>query len=146
MACNRYCKSTLTAYNNTITNVTAETPITFTNTQEVSGASIRFIEGTPTIYLRSSGLYLIKYSVTASADNTNVTMQLYKNGVAIPSTIKTATSTATTDFVNISDSVVVDVRDVCYCSGNGSSTIPIRLVTTGAITLGNASITIIKLA
>lgn len=146
MACNRYCKSTLTIYSNILQTLGAGSPVVFYNTQEKSGESISFVDGNSTINIRSAGLYLIEYSVTASADNTNVTMQLFKNSVAIPSTTKTATSTGNTDYVNIKDSVVVDVRDVCPCSGNGTTTIPIMLVTANASTVANASINIVKLA
>lgn len=146
MACNRYCKSTLTAYTNTSTAVSAGQPIVFTNTQKQTGSSIAFTAGTPTINLNSAGLYYVSYSVTASANNTNVTAGIYRNGVLVPSTTKTATSTSNTNFVNIKDSVIIEVDNVCPCSGNGVSAIPLQLVMANDGTIANASITVFKLA
>lgn len=149
MSCNNFCKSTLTAYTNTTTTVIAGGAIPFTSTYKNTGSSISYVNGSTTVNLRSKGLYQVFFSVTGTATGEtagNITVTLYRNGVAVPSTITSSTSTSTTDFVNLENSTIIEVDENCPCSNSGLSQIPLTLVSTGEAVVSNASITVVKLA
>lgn len=149
MSCNNFCKSTLTAYSNTTATVTAGGVIPFTSTYKNTGRSISYVNGSTTINLRSKGLYQVFFSVTGTVTGAtagNITVTLYRNGVAVPSTITSSTSTSATDFVNLANSTIIEVDENCPCSNSGLSQIPLTLVSTEAAVISNVSITVVKLA
>lgn len=144
---NDFCKSTLTAFNNTTTSYSANAPIVFTTTDRKTGRSVLFTNGGTAVNIASKGLYLVNFSVTGTVQGAtagDVTVELYRNGVAIPSTLTTSTSTGTTDFVNVANSTVIEVDSACPC--NGVFLIPLTLVALTDVVISNASITVTKIA
>lgn len=149
MACNKcYQKSALTAYTNTNTTVTTGNAVPLANNYLLTGSSITHTTGSTAINLVKSGLYLVTFSATLVEAGTagNVTLQLYRKGVAVPSAI-TSSASSTTDIEDIGASTLIEVDNVCPCGGVGVSAIPLTLVSTGVgATYNNISVTVVKLA
>ena len=123
---------------NTVTtaSVTANGVIPLTNIQRRRGNVIQ--NGTNSITLNAPGYYKINGTITFTAPAPgDVTVQVQKNGVEIPSiTASTTITTATTEVRSLAISGVIRV----YCNEGVSS---ISLVNTGvAITISNVSLDI----
>lgn len=146
---NRFSKSTLTTYNNTSQTLDANANVVFSTNYKLTGCSIRHTVETPTINIASSGLYLVTFSASGVESGTagDITLQLFRNGIAVPSAIATANSASATDIVNLSNSTIIEVDRVCPCANSGLTAIPLTLVNTGVgATFSNISLTVIKLA
>ena len=150
MACNK-CnqKSALTAYTDISTTLTTGENLVFNNNYISDGVSITHTAGTSTINLVKSGLYLVTLNATGVESGTagNITVQLYRNGVAVPGAISTVNSNAATEIRNVNITVLIKATDVCPCSGNGISAIPLVFTNTGVgTTYSSMLVNVVKLA
>lgn len=113
------------------------------------GGDGMFSGGDNAIWLLKKGLYLVAFSASGSFTTTagEVSLQLYRNGVAVPTGIVTQTPTATTDIENFSTATIVEVRDACPCAGTGTQSIDLTFVNTGvAATYSYFNVSVVKLA
>ena len=147
---NQYKKSVLDAYSITSTNVAVGASIPFTTNYIKTGVSISDSTAASTINLNKSGIYLITFGATVAnqaAEAGNVTVQIYRNGNAVPGAVATESSSGPTDLASLSISTIIEVDDVCPCSGAGYTNIPITFVNSGvASVISNVKIVVIKLA
>ena len=93
------------------------------------------LSGVGTIELNKSGVYKVTVDGVAS---TSTTLQLFKNGVALPQAQSTGTSLAFTTFVQV-------VNNNCNCN-ICSSPVTLQVKNTTETTLTNVNITVDKLA
>lgn len=139
-------KSTLSTYNAAQT-VAQGDLLSFATNYISTGVGISHTPGSSTINLTRRGLYLVEFSGTTTLGATAgaVTVQLYRNGVAVPSGIATRTPTDATDIENFKFSTMIQVGSTCPNSGIGLTTIPLTFVNTGVeATYNIASVTIVK--
>lgn len=149
MANNQYCKSTLSAYNNTSTALDVGALMPINNNARITGCSISHVSGSNAIRLLKKGLYLVAFSASGSYTSTAgaVSLQLYRNGVAVPTGIVTQTPTATTDIESFSTATIVEVKEVCPCAGTGTQSIDLTFANTGvAATYTYFNVSVVKLA
>lgn len=93
------------------------------------------LSGVGTIELNKSGVYKVTVDGVAS---TSTTLQLFKNGVALPQAQSTGTTLAFTTFVQV-------VNNNCNCN-ICSSPVTLQVKNTTETTLTNVNITVDKLA
>lgn len=93
------------------------------------------LSGVGTIELNKSGVYEVTVDGVAS---TATTLQLFKNGVALPQAQSTGTTLAFTTFVQV-------VNNNCNCN-ICSSPVTLQVKNTTETTLTNVNITVDKLA
>lgn len=93
------------------------------------------LSGVGTIELNKSGVYEVTVDGVAS---TSTTLQLFKNGVALPQAQSTGTTLAFTTFVQV-------VNNNCNCN-ICSSPVTLQVKNTTETTLTNVNITVDKLA
>lgn len=93
------------------------------------------LSGVGTIELNKSGVYKVTVDGVAS---TATTLQLFKNGVALPQAQSTGTTLAFTTFVQV-------VNNNCNCN-ICSSPVTLQVKNTTETTLTNVNITVDKLA
>ena len=144
MACRRYQKSTLYAYTQASQSVGVNLPVAFNNSQK-TGCSIE-LETPNMIELCNPGLYLVEFNSSAATSETagDITVQLQRNGVNLPGTLATNTSSATTHIQSLSFSTIIDVLPLC-CAVNNQTNLSVG--NTGiAATFANVAINIVKLA
>lgn len=151
MNCNNlYKKSVLDAYSIASTNVAVNALVPFTTNYIKTGVSISDSVAASTINLNKSGIYLITFGATVAnqaASAGDVTIQIYRNGTEVPGAVATESSSGPTDLASISISTIIQVDDVCPCSGMGYTNIPITFVNKGvASVISNVKIVAIKLA
>lgn len=101
--------------------------------------------GSTGITLKGEGVYLIEFNATATEGGTAglLTVQLERDGVAVPGVLASATSTAATDYEDFAFSEIIDLKKSCLCVDN-STTITVANTGTGA-TFINAYLKVIKL-
>lgn len=157
----QYQKSVLDAYSTLGQSAVTGTYIDFDNISILTGCSIKYVAGTPSIVIANPGLYLVTFdgtaaasaddTATASADAsaaaapaaTDVTVSVQNNGELIPGAATSATSTGEDDKANLSLTTVIKVRPSCCAIDN---TARLSIVNTGIpATYTDASITIVKL-
>ena len=146
--CNKFKKSALDAYSNVSRTYLVNNNIIYDNAYVLNGQSIAYTAGSSTANIVKSGLYLVMFSADAIATTAGIIiMQLFRNGVAVPSAIASTTAANTTDTNNITLHTLIEVDDACCCSGVGSSQIPLVITNTGVgVDVTNAKLDIVKLA
>lgn len=140
-----YQKSTLSAFSQINQTVSANTPLTFANSEK-TGCSIQFTSGGTSISLIKPGLYYVEFSAsgTTSSSSGNIALQLFKNGNPISGALAFANSTSTTDAENLSFGKIIQVNPCC--PSNNSPTV-LTVVNTGVGAIySTASINVFKLA
>ena len=146
--CDKFKKSALDAYSTTARVYVTNDNVIYDNSYIHSGESICYTAGTPTAKIVKSGLYLVMFSANAIATTAgNITMQLFRNGVAVSGANATVTAANTTDTNNITLHTLIEVGNACCCSGITNSNIPLVITNTGVgVTVSNAKLDVIKLA
>ena len=142
---NMYQKSSVNAYTQAGQTVVTGSPVTFVNGTR-TGCSINFTAGTTSIRLAKPGLYQVQFSAYGAESGTagNITVQMYRNGVAVPGAVSSANSTTVTDVKAIGFSSVVRVLPSCAAIDND---VTLTFVNTGVgATFGNVQATVIKMA
>lgn len=101
--------------------------------------------GNTGIVLKGEGTYLIEFNATATEGGTAglLTVQLERDGVAVPGVLASATSTAATDYEDFAFSEIIDLKRSCLCADN-STVLTVANTGTGA-TFTNAYLKVVKL-
>lgn len=131
-------------YTSTPTDYTESEPFTFTTVRQadctvLNNANNNFI-------IKRPGLYLITFTaVVSSATATeDFTVQLYRNGVAVPGVVSSVTSTAANDRGTVTLNTLVNVRKSCACIDNSTS-LQIIVTSTAAGTGYTGDLTIVRI-
>lgn len=138
--CKRYQKSTLEAYNVSSQELEVNANVVF-DSYVKTGCSIKPL-GATSIQLKQ-GLYQVIVNASAGGTGT-VTLQLYRNGVAIPNAIGSGISAGATNLVPISLGNIIDVRKSCECVDN-TTILTIKNVGV-ASTVADINVDVVKLA
>lgn len=133
MPCNRYCKSTVNAYTNVSTTLATGALMPINTNYKITGNSIRHTAGSTAINIVKAGLYEVSFYATSTIGTTAgaVSLQLYRNGVAVPSGIASQTPTAATDIESFAGGAIIEVNDACCGAGIGSPSVDLTFVNTG---------------
>lgn len=109
------------AYNITNTTYTTNQPVAFTTTRYMD-CRVR-LNNNNTIHINTPGCYYVHFNAVgaASAANTEVTIQLYRNGVAVPGVVTTATTVAEANPQTLSMSTIVNVLPSCAAICNNAN-------------------------
>ena len=121
------------AYSKNLT-VVAGQAIPFNSTSLKKGCTAELLSPT-TIALEKCGVYMVARGCSAAATET---IQLYRDGVALPEATRTGTSPSFVTLVQVGR----NNEPCCPCS----SPVTIQLVSVLAATLTDASITVTKVA
>lgn len=112
--------------------VTAQSPVAFNNTAIKKGCTAE-MSGTNTINLNKRGVYMVEVDSVAG---TATTLQLYKDGVAMPQAQSTGTNPSFSTLVQVDKD-----NSNCCCS----SPTTLQVVSSAGVTLTNANIVVTKL-
>lgn len=109
------------AYNITSTTYATNQPVVFTTTRFMD-CRVR-LNNNNTINISTPGCYYISFNAVgaASAANTEVTIQLYRNGVAVPGVVTTATTVAEANPQTLSMSTIINVLPSCAAICNNAN-------------------------
>ena len=141
----QYQKSILNAYTITNQTITTNQTVDFNNTNILNGCSIDFNSGSPSIYLRKPGVYLVTMDASVAEAGTAgvITMQLQRNGVNVNGAQASIDSTAAGDTDSMSFTTVIKVLPSC-CSVDNTTTLTVLNTGVEAI-YSNANVTVVKL-
>lgn len=135
----------LDTYNSVTQNVAVNSNLTFNTDRIDRGGATSHEAGSDIIKLLAPGTYEVSFNgiATATAAATApIIVQLYGNDVAIPGGIASELSESTTDFVNLSFSVLVDVYPSYYYVNN---TVSLSIRNVGiAANFNNANVVVTK--
>lgn len=140
MACRMYQKSTLEVYNISSQELEVDQNVTFDGFNQ-TGESIELV-GATGIRL-APGLYQIIVNASAGGTGT-VTLQIFRNGIAIPNAIGSGISAGAANLVPIGLGNIIDVRSSCRCVDN-TTLLTIKNVGVAA-TMADINVDIVKLA
>lgn len=144
-----YEKSMLSAYTNSSTALAVDDLLPYKTINIKRGISISLTPGSTTINLVRAGRYSVTIDATVSTPDAAgvVTIELYRNNIAVPGATASETTTTTTDIHSLHFTTLIEVDDVCRYAGTGVSVIPLTIKNTGvAATYTNINITIVRLA
>lgn len=130
-------------YTSTTAQYEENQPITFTTTR-FSDARITSTDSLFT--LKTPGRYLISFTGVGSSGTaaSPFSVQLYKNGIAVPGASSTITSTAAGDEETLSIFTVLQVRPSCYAVNN-TTTLQVMVTSAQAGTLYSGNLLIVRL-
>lgn len=134
---------TYTRSNNGVA-IASNTPITFLTNKYKSGCCVQHVDGSSSITLNAAGLYKVSFNGIFTAPSTTATtisIQLYNNTILIPEALAVATSTSTTDYVNLAFTTLIKVNPSCCAVDNTNS---LTFVNTNAAVLYNANVIVSK--
>ena len=135
-----YKKSTLEAYSVVPQELAVNENVTFDGYNK-TGCSIQPV-GATGVRL-GQGLYQIIVNASAGGTGT-VTLQLFRNGIAIPNAIGSGISAGPTNLVPIGLGNIIDVKKSCACIDN-TTVITIKNVGVEA-TMADINVDVVKLA
>lgn len=144
MACSKsYRKSTIKAYSIADQVVAQNANVEFDNFSG-TGCSIRAM-GSTGVEISKPGLYLVTVNASCSEAGTagDITLQLNRNGVAIPGALATDTSAAETSIANVSFCTILEVLSSCACVDN-TTMLTIENIGVNA-TIQNVEMNVVKL-
>ena len=135
------------AYTNLTTglSVLTDARINFENVEFRRCNCMNNIRSSQTFNLSTPGVYLVIFNASASAATTagNIQVEITANDNALPASLSQASSTATTDIVNITSTALVRVGMSCNVCDNAVS---VSVINSGIDALYyNASIIIKKI-
>ena len=143
MACACYQKSALCAVTTADQTVTAGGVVNFATNNLLTGTSIQHVAGASAVTIPNSGLYQVTFDADVlPSEAGGVTIQLYNNNVAVSGAQASFTGAATS-LVHISFTTLIKVLQSCNCINNAAS---LQVQSADALTIGNANITVVKLA
>lgn len=112
--------------------ITAETVIPFQNVSIQKGCTAE-MSGSNTILLNKCGVYMVSVDASAAA---STTVQLYKDGVAVPQAQSTGTSPSFVTLVQVSEN-----NSCCPCASGTR----LQVMNSTATVLSNANIVVTKI-
>ena len=141
----KQCKNVLDTYTLTDSTVSTNGLLPLEQNYLLTGCAISHSPGSTTITLNEPGIYLINFDAEGStAGGTGgFTVELYKNGVAVPGATSTSGSTSTTDVETIGFSKIIQVKPSCCAIDNTAN---LTFVNTGESSIYTTiSVNVIKL-
>ena len=112
--------------------VTADTAIPLNNVSFKKGCTAT-LSGTSTIALNKCGVYMVSCDSSASAETT---IQLYKNGVALPQAQGTGTNPSFVTLISVDEN-----NTCCPCS----APVNLQVMNTTAATFDNVNVVVTKI-
>ena len=135
------------SYNVSEQSVDANAALVYTIDAVKTGVTVIHSAGTSTFTLNKPGYYYVTVTASGAASSEGadpISLALYNGTDIIPGAAASATSTATTDIVNLTINTIIPVRPSCCAIDN---TVNLIVMNTGvAATFTNTTITITKLA
>lgn len=125
------------AYNVTNTTYSQNQPVVFSTTRHTD-CRVR-LNNNNTINISAPGCYYVQFNAVgaASTATSQITVQLYRNGAAVPGVVTSATTTASTDPETLTVSTIVNVLPSCAVINNSASLQFLVTSTDGVITSNN---------
>ena len=132
----------ISSYNITTQNVAVDGLLTFTTDRILTGC--RVSRNGPAFQLNEAGYYCGAFSASGCATSVaDVTIELQKNGIAVPGAIATITPAAVGNTMNFAFATIIKVPPSCCAVDNTAN---LTLVNTGvAAIFTNVNINITKL-
>lgn len=127
------------------TAVASSTPINFLLNKIKRSYSVQHQEGSPSIVLRGAGVYKIEFNgifTAPSTEATTINVQMLSDNTVVPEALAVATSTSTTDYVNLAFTTLVRVKPSC-CTVDNTTTL--TFLNTNADILFNANVVVTKI-
>ena len=127
------------------TAVASSTPINFLLNKIKISCSVQHQEGSPSIVLHGAGTYKIEFNgifTAPSTEATTINVQMLSDNVVVPDALAVATSTSTTDYVNLAFTTLVRVKPSC-CAVDNTTTL--TFLNTNADILFNANVVVTKI-
>lgn len=135
------------SYTNTAQAVATDSLLSFATNNVLTGCTVSHSAGSTSFVLRRPGFYYISFTGTGAITGTTagaVTINLLKNGTALPGATATQESASTTDLRTINFSTIVQVLPSC-CAVNNTTTLTFQNAGLDA-TFSNVNVVITKLA
>lgn len=132
--------------------VAANQPVPFNNVSLVKGCTVKQLSPT-TFVFNKKGVYKVELDAAgavADATAANITLQLFKNGVAQPQAQAISDSTGVTDAEGIGFGTLVQVEndnDQCCCNTSPTTIQVVNVTSAGtvAVNLNKANLVITKI-
>lgn len=133
------CNSAIYSVNSTAQTLTATTPATinFGNVVRRFGPSVSMNGGD--VIVSTSGFYEVNVNLGITVGDGNVTVQIYKDGTAVPGAVATITSSAADTACAVTIPFII--RNKCCCD----STLSCVVTSETAGTVNNAAIEVTRL-
>lgn len=132
----------ISSYNITTQNVAVDGLLTFTTDRILTGCTVT--RNGPTFQLNKPGYYYVTFNANGSATSVaDATIELQKNGIAVPGATATITPAAVGNTMNFAFATIIKVPPSCCAVDNTAN---LTLVNTGvAAIFTNVNINITKL-
>lgn len=138
------CPSTLNTVNTASEALVANAFIDFSTNNVCSGCHIKHVAGSTTINLCGEGIYLVEVNVDAVPTVAGLySIKLVNNGVDVNGAEASVIGVAG-DTDNLSFTTLIRVVKPCACNPNVGASLQVQVDT--AVTLTNASMTVVKVA
>ena len=113
----------LNIYNSSAQSVATDGTISYDTDRVNQGIATSHVPGSNIFTLNYPGIYEVTFTAAAASTTTDepITVQLIKNGVAVPSAVGETSSTAITDFQTLSFSTLIEVNYMCLSTNNSVS-------------------------
>lgn len=135
------------SYTNTTQAVLTDGLLSFATNDVLTGCTVLHSVGSTSFALKRPGFYYVSFTGTGAITGTtagSITVNLLKNGVALPGATATQTSASATDIRTVNFSKIVQVLPSC-CAINNTVTLTFQNVGLDT-TYSNVNVVITKLA
>lgn len=109
------------SYTNTSQTIAPEGLLSFATNDVLTGCTVLHSAGSTSFTLKRPGFYYVSFTGTGA-----ITVNLLKNGVALPGATATQTSTSATDIRTVNFSKIVQVLPSC-CAINNTTTLTFQI-------------------
>ena len=127
------------SYTNTSQTIAPEGLLSFATNDVLTGCTVLHSAGSTSFTLKRPGFYYVSFTGTGA-----ITVNLLKNGVALPGATATQTSASATDIRTVNFSKIVQVLPSC-CAINNTTTLTFQNAGLDT-TYSNVNVVITKLA
>ena len=109
----------ISAYNSTTQTLAVGASYTFDTNRIATGCTVGHVAGTPAFVLTKPGYYYVSFNTTFTSQTTgDVTVQLLKDGVAVPGATGTQTIATAGDISSVAFATIVKVLPSCCAIDN----------------------------
>lgn len=136
------CKSVLDTYTLTDSTVAANGLLPLEQNLVLTGCAITHTPGSAVISLKEPGCYLVNFNAEGStAGGTGgFTVDLFRNGVAVPGAESTSGATSTTNIETIGFSKIIQVKPSCCAVDNTANLTFVNTGTSSIYTTINVNV------
>lgn len=131
------------SYTNTSQTIAPEGLLSFATNDVLTGCTVLHSAGSTSFTLKRPGFYYVSFTGTGAITGA-ITVNLLKNGVALPGATATQTSASATDIRTVNFSKIVQVPPSC-CAINNTTTLTFQNAGLDT-TYSNVNVVITKLA